>query len=81
MLARVVTTALLAAASGVAAAFGFVIVYAIANLYLSGHSIKPTWFDTAAGALLFVAAGGAALVTGAIAWRMHRSRGVDRELP
>ena len=74
MLGRVVTAALLAAASGVATAFGFVVVYAIANLYLSGHSIKPTWFDTAAGALLFVVAGAAALATGVTAWRMHRPR-------
>jgi hypothetical protein len=60
-------------AAGVVTAFMFVLLYAIANLYLSGHSIKPSWFDAAADVLLPLSAGSAALLIGAIAWRTSRS--------
>jgi hypothetical protein len=71
---RLATAALVGGACGLAAAFVFVIVYAITNLYLSGHSIKPSWFDAVAGVMLFVVAAGTALGMGVIAWRAPGSR-------
>jgi hypothetical protein len=71
-LQRGVVAVAAALAAGVATAFVFVLVYAILNLYLSGHSIKPSWFDAVADVLLPLAAGGGSLATGAIVWRSNR---------
>ena len=71
---RLATSLMLGVAVGVATAFVFVIVYAIVDLYLSGHSMKPLWFDTAADVLLPLLFGGTALAAGVGAWRAGRPR-------
>jgi hypothetical protein len=58
-----------AVATGFGVALLYVIPYAIAELYLTGHSMKPPWFDLVAEVLLFVVAGGAALGVGLVVWR------------
>jgi hypothetical protein len=71
---RLAGAILVGLASGVGAAFVYVIPYAIVSLYLSGHSMTPAWFDAAAEALLFVVAGGVAVGAGAVNWRASRPR-------
>jgi len=41
------------------------IVYVIGKLYLSGHSMEPPWYDTAASAVVF---GGALAAFGFMLW-------------
>lgn len=63
---------------GMLVAFGwcllFVLAYAITNLYLTGHSMKPRWFDTATDIALPVSALAVWAVTTIATWRMSRRR-------
>jgi len=57
-------------ASACGTALFIAVGYAIADLYVSGHDIKPTWFDTAANALLVIVAVTTAVIAAVASWRV-----------
>lgn len=70
---RIILAVVLGIAAGAASAVLYVIAYAIADLYLSGHGMKPTWFDGMADAGLPILVAAFALGFGVAGWRASRS--------
>jgi hypothetical protein len=56
--------------SACGAALLIAVAYAIADLYVSGHDIKPAWFDAAANALVVIVAVAAAVIAVVASWRV-----------